>query len=566
MSSSENEEKDQSSLNLEKQDNETKLKEGETEDVENNYLTGLPLILCTASIILALFLTAIDQSIVITALEGIETTFNSAAQIGWTSSGYILPMAVLALAWGKCGIVLGRKNSVLVSIFLFEVGSLVSALSNSMSMFIAGRVITGIGAGGIQTNVILISSEITPIRQRGLVLGIVTMTLTPAAAIGPIIGGLFTGSARLTWRWCFYINLPFGGVAALFLIFLYKPKHQIAKSFTRSNLSVEFIVKTFDLIGVFLLSVSLTLFLVGCSFGGESANGFTKPLPLSFVIIGAALFVIFIYYELFIFKIDEEKQFYPMIPKSLIIKRQVMAPALTILFGNLVFFASSMYISIYFQNLLGFSARSTGVRLLPMIIPTLFTTIFCGVVCSRAGVVKPLLVIGSVISTIACGLMTMFNYHSNSAMRDGFIFMIGFSFGFFNQPAIIAAQLSNKEGRPDFNLIITAFMAFSRSLGSALAGVVSTAIYTAIASKKVDSFRGELGLDQLLTGRIMGTLNEDQFNIFIVSVTKGLRWVYFTCVIFSILGFLCSLLCFNDRVPIAKKEKAQVEQPVEQEV
>ncbi|KAK6461835.1 azole resistance protein 1 [Scheffersomyces coipomensis] len=532
------------------------------EKTDENYLTGVPLILCTCSIILAIFVTAIDQSIVITALEGIEETFDSASQIGWASSGYILPMAVLALAWGKCGIVLGRKNSVLISLFLFELGSVISAVSHNMSVFIAGRVITGIGAGGIQTNVFLISSEITPLRQRGLVLGVVTMTLTPAAAIGPLIGGIFTDSKSLTWRWCFWINLPFGGIAALFLFFLYKPKHQLSKSFTRSNLSLEYFVKAFDLIGVTLISISLTLFLVGCSFGGESADGFTKPLPLAFVIIGAVLFVVFIIFELFIFKIDESKEYYPMIPAFLIVKRQVLAPAFTILFGNLVFFGISMYVSIYFQNLLGMSPKSTGIHLLPMIIPTLLSTMTCGIIVSKVGIVKPVLILGAVLSTIATGLMTLFNYNSSSGEKIGFIFLIGFAYGFYNQSGIIAAQLSNKENKAMYNLIITAFMAFSRSLGSALAGVIATAIYTSISTKKIQSFPGyeNDGLQTFLTNRANGTLTPDQFNIFKVSVTKGLRWVFFACLIFGGLSLISSLLCFNETVPIEKKPKTEDEE------
>ncbi|KAG2734808.1 hypothetical protein G9P44_002814 [Scheffersomyces stipitis] len=528
---------------------------------ENKYLTGIPLILCTISIILSIFLTAIDQTVVITALAGIEEAFGGASQIGWSTAGYVLPMAVLALFWGRFGLVMGRKSSVLISIFFFEVGSLICALSKSMGMFIGGRVITGIGAGGIQTNVFMISSEITPLNQRGIIIAFVTMSLIPAAVIGPVIGGLFTSSKTLTWRWCFYINLPFGGVAALFLSLLYKPKNDKSRFIWNWNKTIfKRLVNTFDLVGVLLVGISLVLFLVGCSLGGTGLNGFNKPVTICFTIIGGVLFLCFIYYEFYCYKVNQEMHYYPMLPKELIFKRQVLAPGLIMLLSNMVFNGSSMYISIYFENLLGNSPSRTGVHLLPMILPTILTTMISGLICSKVGIVKPVLIFGSICGVISSGLITMLNYHSSDGEKIGFLFLVGFSFGFFNQASMIAAQLSVSEDQTDYTLIITSFTAFMRSFGASLGGIVLTSIYSNTVNKelqKYPQFREET-VDQILKNGSLQGFDQHEASILINALSIGLKWVFHSILILSVSCLFISFTTSNARVPQKKKEDTDI--------
>lgn len=184
---------------------------------EDQYLHGIKLVLCMISIFLCLFLVALDQTIVVTLLTKVGNEFNSFDKIGWLASGFLLSMAVLTATWGKISIIMGRKVTMYVAIILFEIGSLICGLSNSMGLLIGGRVIAGIGGGGIQSLVFVIISEVIPIEKRPIGIAILASTFAVASVLGPLIGGAFTN--QVTWRWCFYINLPAGSLALAFFFF-----------------------------------------------------------------------------------------------------------------------------------------------------------------------------------------------------------------------------------------------------------------------------------------------------------------------------------------------------------
>lgn len=522
-----------------------------TDEVDLSYLTGLPLLFSVASLLFAIFLSAIDQTIVTTAISSIEESFNSFSNIGWVVSGYMLPLAILALAWGRISLMFGRKTSILISVGIFELGSLVSALSKNMGMLIGGRVITGIGGSGIQTNAYLIISEITPISQRGIVLGFLTMSLIPAAVLGPVLGGLFSSSNGLTWRWCFYVNLPFGGVSFLFLSVFYKPR----KIITNLNRDMRSKIRSLDLAALCILTVSLTLLLVGISLGGaEYQTSWKSPITICFIVFGGVLFIFAVIFEFYIFKADNSLKIYPIIPRFLILKRQVLAPSLTIMISSITYYGCSAYVSIYFENLLGMSPKLTGFHLLPLILPTLLSTILCGLACSKLGIVKPVVLVGAALSVVGCGLLTLLKYDSNPSRKIGCQFLLGFAFGFFNQACLISAQLSVKENEKDYILIITAFMAFSRSLGASLGGIVMTAIYSSITTNFVKRYNHLYGISvlELLKRRSENKLNATDTKILIDALGKGIKWVFYSALILSVLCLISACFITNDRVPLKK--------------
>ncbi|KAM9921462.1 hypothetical protein OXX80_012169, partial [Metschnikowia pulcherrima] len=143
---------------------------------EDFYLTGVTLGLCVLSLFLCMFLFALDQLIVATLLSTVGNKFNAVNQIGWLTSGFLISMTVLVLVWGKIAIIFGRKTSMVAAVVLFEAGSLMCALSNSMNVLIGGRVLAGVGGGGIQTLVFIVITEVFPIQKRPMGIAIIGCT------------------------------------------------------------------------------------------------------------------------------------------------------------------------------------------------------------------------------------------------------------------------------------------------------------------------------------------------------------------------------------------------------
>ncbi|ODQ77778.1 hypothetical protein BABINDRAFT_177748 [Babjeviella inositovora NRRL Y-12698] len=195
---------------------------GDGTTAQEQYLTGVPLYLSVLACVLCLFLTALDSTIVATILTVVGNEFHSFNQIGWLTAGFLLPMAVLAATWGKLSIVFGRKWTMVVCVVVFEIGSLISALANSMDMLIGGRVISGIGGGGIQTLVFVIISESVPINKRPSALASVGCTFAVASVLGPLLGAAEKVAKKVVMasiRNVFYMSIGFFiccGIAVIF--------------------------------------------------------------------------------------------------------------------------------------------------------------------------------------------------------------------------------------------------------------------------------------------------------------------------------------------------------------
>ncbi|EMG46397.1 putative MFS-MDR transporter, partial [Candida maltosa Xu316] len=193
---------------------------GDGTKAHEQYLTGFPLFFTISSCIVSLFLVALDQTIVSTILTTVGTKFNAFEKIGWLTSGFMLPMACLVPSYGNLSIAFGRKWTLVAGIVIFEIGSLISGIANSMSLLIVGRVVQGIGGGAIQAIVMVILTEVVPMNKRSMVFASISVVYTTSSVLGPIIGG---GLEKISWRWCFYINLPVGGVALAILMYGFNP-------------------------------------------------------------------------------------------------------------------------------------------------------------------------------------------------------------------------------------------------------------------------------------------------------------------------------------------------------
>ncbi len=513
----------------------------------DQYLHGVKLILCSAAILLSIFLSALDQTIVATIISAVGNEFNGFTKIGWLTSGFMLPVAVLAPTWGKISIIFGRKSTMLISIILFETGSLISALSNSMDLLIGGRVIAGIGGGGIQCLSNIIASEIVPIQNRGFSFALIGASFAISSVIGPLVGGAFT--THVTWRWCFYINLPIGGIAFLFLMIVFNPP--------KPKGSIKEKLKRVDYIGTFLVSSSIVLILLALTWGGVEYDWDSSAIILCFV-LGGLLVIGFIVWN---FKFSKD----PLIPWRIVRKIKCLGAVLTMAFNFAYFMASVIFVTVYFQVVRGVTAWKSGIDLLPMIIATTLCSMCSGIVVAKTRYFKPILLLGIICGPIGCGLLTLLDVNSNIGERVGYLILPGMGVGLIFQSSMMSTQMSAPRNNGGTILAIS-FFNFSRSLGATISADVAQTIFSSsVKSYIATAFKGETetlskyGITNPLllmnSPNLIKNLPENVKIIILKQVSKAIRNVNYFSLGLSLVGFIFGCFTTNERVEVVKVEK-----------
>ncbi|KAH0008378.1 DNA repair protein RAD50, partial [Aureobasidium melanogenum] len=299
---------------------------------------------------MAVFLAALDVTIITTALPTISEYFHSSAGYTWIGSAYLLGNASSVPLWGKISDIFGRKPILITANVLFLIGSLIAALANSIGMLIAARAIQGVGGGGLVTLVNICISDLFSLRRRGAYFGIIGGVWALASAIGPVIGGVFT--EKVTWRWCFYINLPLDGAALIIIFFfldLKTPRTPLWEG-----------LKAIDWIGALLVIGGVLMFLFGLEYSGVTYP-WDSATVLCLIIIGVFTMGLFIINE---WKFAKS----PVMPLRIFQNRSNIAVLGVCAIHGMVFISASYYLPLYFQAARGatplLSANSSWAKLI----------------------------------------------------------------------------------------------------------------------------------------------------------------------------------------------------------
>ncbi|KAJ8120570.1 hypothetical protein ONZ43_g2752 [Nemania bipapillata] len=321
-----------------------------------NYVTGVKLAVFVAAVALASFLVLLDIMIVSTAIPRITDTFHSLNDIGCSAP---------QLLTGRFYKYLNTKWTFMIFFIVFEIGSALCGAAVSSPMFIVGRFVAGFGAAGISNGSVNIVSNCAPLEKRPALIGLLIGFSLLGLVVGPLVGGAFT--SLTTWRWCFYVNLPAGGVAAIPILFL-----NIPGDAGKPKLStvVSKLYLYFDLTGFFLIAPAVLQLLLALQFGGH-----TYPWNSSQVI---GLFVGSFATAVVWFFWNRYRGEDAMLPYSLVRRGDVLASGMyTALFMSAIF-GATYFLPIYFQAVNGASAKLSAVYLLPMILAQLFTAVAAG--------------------------------------------------------------------------------------------------------------------------------------------------------------------------------------------
>src|SRR3954471_18643652 len=248
---------------------------------ENGGLTGTALRTVFIALMLGMFLAALDQTIVSTALPTIVGDLGGLAHLSWVVTSYLLAATVTTPIYGKLGDMLGRKPVFLAAILIFLAGSMLAGLSQSMGQLIAFRALQGVGAGGLMVGAQAIIADIVPPRERGRYMGLIGSVFAVASVAGPLLGGFLVDN--LSWRWVFYVNLPIGALAVIIVV-------------TRLHLHTPAQRHAIDYLGAALLTAGVSALILVTTWGGnEYAWG--SPVIIGLAIAGVALIALFIWQE-----------------------------------------------------------------------------------------------------------------------------------------------------------------------------------------------------------------------------------------------------------------------------
>ncbi|KAM0753699.1 MFS general substrate transporter, partial [Meredithblackwellia eburnea MCA 4105] len=460
------------------------------DDPESKYLTGRKLALVFIGMLLSVFLIALDQTILSPALPIIASKFQALDQIAWIASAYFLTQTAFLLLYGQVLTVFDRKWTFLAAITLFEIGSLICAVAPNVDVLIFGRAFAGCGAAGIFVSVLSIIAEVTRLEQRPKLLGLFGGVFGISSVIGPLLGGAFTD--KVSWRWCFYINLPFGAitVASILLILGPQPAPPLAEpvalyteaKFRRWTFGKwvprrgTFIFKlgVLDWIGTTLMLGTITLLLLPLQWGGNKYPWHSGVIIGTFVGFGA-LVVIFVIYE---WKFAGETC---ILPLRFFRNRTQVGACIEAFFLMFIMLMGTYYLPIFYQATKGVTATKSGIDILPFMLGVVFAAGISGGLVSALGRYQPWLVGGPFLICIGSGLLYTVTEHSSSAKVAGFQIILGVGLGVVMQNTIIAVQADIKDQK-DISQA-TGLVTFAQLVGGTIGvSIASTVFGTKLAS------------------------------------------------------------------------------------
>jgi EmrB/QacA subfamily drug resistance transporter len=418
-------------------------------------MTPRQIMIVLPGLLMAILLAMLDQLVVGTALPRIVGDLGGVAHLSWVVTAYTLASTITTPFYGKLGDMYGRKKFFIAAIVIFLVGSALSGLSTSMAELITFRAVQGLGAGGLMVSAMATLGDIVPPRERGKYMSYMMVVMMLATIGGPLVGGWITDA--FSWRWIFYINLPLGGAALVYLIAtLHMPARRVEHRI--------------DYLGGVLLAIAATAIILVATWGGtEYQWGSAQVIGL------VALTVV----ALAGFLVTEQRAAEPMLPLHVFRNRNFSLTMVLTFFTGLAMFGAMTFLPLYQQTVQGASPTVSGLLLTPMMLGVTVTSILAGVVTTKIGRYKIFPILGGAIMAVGMFLLSKLGVTTTRMDTAIYYVVLGLGMGFLMQMVSLIAQ--NSVELKDMGVASSARMFFQQ-----IGGSLGVAAFGALFASRLD--------------------------------------------------------------------------------
>ena len=494
-------------------------------------LTHRQIMVILSGLLLGMFLAALDQTIVSTAMRTIADKLHGQTAQAWVTTAYLITSTISTPLYGKLSDTYGRKRFYLFAIGIFIVGSMLCGTATGIYQLAGYRAIQGIGAGGLMSLAFAIVGDIVPPRQRGRYQGYFMSVFGVSSVLGPVLGGTLAGQSTILgldgWRWIFYVNVPIG-LAAFFVV-----TRQLHLPVRRSNAKIDYI-------GAALLTIGIVPLLLVAEKGREW--GWGSALTLGMILVAVAALVAFVPWE----RRMGEAAILPLrIFSSSVFN---ISSAVALLVGTAMF-GSLVVLPLYLQIVRGNSPTKAGLLLTPLMLGIIAASTLSGKVMSRTGKYKMLPVAGTAVMFVAVLLFSTLGVDTPIWQAGIYMAMMGAGLGLSMQTLVISVQ--NALPPRDMG-VATSSVTFFRSMGGTFGAAIALSVLFSTLAGNIRDRAVAAGLPQEVINRfgsasalndssVIRTLPAAVRRVVLEGFADSMHLVFLTVGVLLVPAFLLSL-------------------------